>query len=148
MQDKNVDSLSNILSRTATVGTPSNGHAAPPEESDALTLAEMSGTAMRPANKNLTRLHVIKKDGKVFTFQYHFLDARSTFEGGAFTLLFCGAKHWELTVKGHGPKFWMVYDFLTLHRWPYLREAVRDMADEGETVFTSIEIKDVTPKPE
>ena len=43
---------------------------------------------MRPANKPLTRMHVIKKDGSVRTFYYHFLDVESVFDGGTFTLFF------------------------------------------------------------
>ena len=124
----------------------------PVEEQDpeTLSIGQMDGrySTLRPANKTLTRMHVILKDGKVVSFQNHFLDARSTFEGGTFVLLFCGAKHWELTVKGHGPKFWAVYDYCTQHRWPYLREATRDFGGEGETVFTEIRIKDVTPSPD
>ena len=142
------DSLETILKR---VVPPAKGP--PPEEpedAEALAVGQMDGryAALRPANKPLTRLHVVKKDGKVSSFQYHFLDARSVYEGGRFVLLFCGARHWELAVTGHGPRFWAVYDYCTTHRWPYLREAVRDFAGEGETVLTGIEIRDVTPKTE
>jgi hypothetical protein len=123
----------------------------PVEEQDpeTLTIAEMDGrySTLRPANKTLTRMHVILKNGKIFSFQNHYLDVRSTFEGGTFVLLFAGTKHYEVTVIGHGPKFWAVYDYCTQHRWPYLREATRDFAADGETVFTEIRIVDVTPKP-
>jgi hypothetical protein len=50
-------------------------------------------------------------------------------------------------VKGRGKGFWKAYDYVTLFRWPYIREAVRDFDKEG-TVFTEIKITDVTPKPE
>ena len=147
------DSLDRILKGASPKGPPPAPAPASEDGSDALTVAQMDGkySSMRPANKTLTRMHVILKDGKVFTFQYHFLDARSTFEGGVFKLLFIGAKHWELTVKGHGPQFWRIYDLVTLHRWAYLREATGSMPGVGgddETVFASIEIKDVTPKPD
>lgn len=111
-------------------------------------------TQCRPcwsANKNLTRIHVILKDGKVRSFQYAFLDALSTYEGGAFTLMLAGVKHWQVTVQGHGKDFWRVYDLCTLHRLPYLREASGSMAglaEKGETALASIDIKDVTPKDE
>lgn len=145
------DKLADILNRT-TPGAPPPPATEEPD-GEALTIAQMDGksSSLRPANKNLTRLHVVLKDGKVCSFQYHYLGAMSAFEGGKFTLLFEGAKHWELTVKGHGPKFWAVYDYCTLHRWPYLREATGSMpgaAADGETVFTEITIKDVTPKSE
>jgi hypothetical protein len=146
------DPLSTILKRQAP-GPPSLAPSAalPPDgpEPDALTIAQMDGdyAGMRPATRNLTRLHVVLKDGKVRSFQYHFLDVESTFDGGAFILLFAGTKHWQITVKGHGPKFWAIYDSCTLHRWPYLREATMSMPGaDGETVLTEIKIQDVTPR--
>ena len=105
-------------------------------------------STMPPANKPLTRLHVILKDGRVRSYQFHFLDAESTFDGNSFKLLFAGVKHWEVTVKGRGPQFWRIYDLVTLHRLPYLREAIRDFAGADETVLTEIIIRDVTPRPE
>jgi hypothetical protein len=99
--------------------------AAVPEDAEAEELAidEKDGkdASVRAANKNLTRLHIIDTAGKVRTFQYHFLDVDSTFDGGTFTLVFVGErKHWEVVVRGYGPKFWSVYDYITLHRLPYL----------------------------
>lgn len=132
-----------------------NGHQPEPEEPkdpEALTIADMNGAAaLRPANKNLTRLHVVQKDGSVHSFQYHHLDSNSVFDGHGFTLLFVGAKHWQVAVKGSGPKLWAIYDYLTLHRWPYLREEPRAFEDDGKaaakaTIFTEIKITDVTPK--
>jgi hypothetical protein len=121
------------------------------EESDALAFAEMNGrySSMRPANKLLTRMHVVKKDGAVFTFQFAFLDARSTFDGNSFKLLFVGAKMWEVTVIGRGKGFWRLYDLITLHRWAYLMEATGSMpgaVEDGETVLTEIKIIDVSPR--
>lgn len=142
------DSLEKMLKRT---GLPNDEPEA--EDSEELTIAQMDGrySTLRPANKNLTRLHVILKDGKVRSYQYHFLDALSTFDGNTFTLVFAGVKHWQLTVKGHGPSLWRLYDLCTLHRLPYLREAAGSMpgiAGEGETVLTEIKIQDVTPRQE
>ncbi|OWK42138.1 hypothetical protein FRUB_04216 [Fimbriiglobus ruber] len=121
------------------------------DDCETLTISQMDGkyATLRPANKTLTRIHVILKDGKVRSYQYAFLDALSTYDGGTFTLLFAGVKHWALTVKGHGPNFWRIYDLCTLHRLPYLREASGSMAEsggEGETILTEIKIVDATPK--
>ena len=120
------------------------------EESDAIAIAEMSGThAMRPAHRNLTRIHIVDKAGKVRTFQYNHLDAMSSYEGGGFVLTFAGTKHWQVTVKGSGAKLWSIYDSITLHRCPYLREASGSLPGaDGETVLTSIEFKDITPRSE
>ncbi len=94
----------------------------------------------------LTRLHIRTKDGTTHAFMYHQLDSNAEFKGGEFKLLFAGAKHWEIRVKGNGPRLWEVFDYLCLHRWPFLVEATRDFGGDGDTVFASIEIVDVTPK--
>lgn len=133
---------------------PDGETAAEPQDADALTLADMNGeyATLRAANKLLTRLHIIDKAGKVFSFQYHHLDSHSVYDGGKITLVFVGAKHWEISAKGQGPDVWKIYDYITLHRWPYLREASGSMpgaaATDKDTVFTEITIKDVTPRPE
>jgi hypothetical protein len=149
MSARNDDPIRALLKRTPGSPPPTLPSAASDEaEPDCLTISQMDGqyASMRPTNKNLTRMHVVKKDGKVHSYQYHFLDAESTFDGGTFTLLFAGVKHWQIRVRGHGPNFWSVYDYISLHRWPYLREATGSMPGvDGETVFTSIEITDVTP---
>lgn len=121
-----------------------------PPDPEALTIAEMNGsTALRPANKLLTRLHIVLKDGSVHTMIYHHLDSNAHFHGDSFTLVFIGAKHWSVTVKGHGPKFWAIFDYITLFRWAYIREEPRDFkSDKDATVFTEITIRDVTPKLE
>ncbi len=64
-------------------------------------------------------------------------------------MVFAGVKHWRVEVSGHGPDLWRVYDLVTLHRLPYLREASGGMAGvgrDGETVLAEILITDVTPK--
>lgn len=145
------DSLEKIL-RTAGGKPPPKDDPLPTAdeaEDGALTIADMDGrySTMRPANRNLTRLHVMLKDGSVQSFQFAYLDARSTYNGKEFVLVFAGLKHYQITVKGHGPKFWMIYDYCTTHRWPYLRAALRDFGgDATETVLSEIEIKDVTPR--
>jgi hypothetical protein len=131
------------------VGKPQE--AAPESDSERLTLEDMNGdySTMRPANKPLLRLHIRKKDGTVRTLFYHHIDAEGSFEGDSFTLLFCGAKHWELTVKGHGEEMWRIYDYISLNRWPYLLEATdheAQFADKGKTVLTEISVQEVTPR--
>jgi hypothetical protein len=146
------DNLSQLLSRKAQQAAqlPVTEWVAPADE---ITIAGMNGqySNMKPADRNLTRIHFMDKTGRVRTFQYAYLDSESTFEGGTFTLIFTGVKHWLITVKGHGKSFWAIYDSITLHRWTYLREGSGSMPEangEGETVFTKIEFKDITPKPE
>lgn len=121
-----------------------SGEQADDEAIEPGTLKE--GNLARPANKLLTRFHVVTKDGTTHAFMYHQLDSNATFKGSEFTLLFAGAKHWQITVKGSGPKFWKVFDYICLHRWPFIVEATRDFGGDTDTVFTEIEIKDVTPK--
>jgi hypothetical protein len=116
-------------------------------EPEVLTLAQMDGSAetMRPADKEIARLHVILKDGSVRTFINDHLDVEHRFESGKFSLVFAGTKHWRIDVEGRN--LWQVFDYLTLRRWPYLREATRDFAGDGETIITRIAIHDVTPQP-
>jgi hypothetical protein len=76
---------------------------------------------------------------------------RSTCDGKEFVFVFAGTKHYEVTVRGHGPRYWAIYDYISTHRWPYLREATGNesrFSDAEETVLTSIVVKDVTPKAE
>lgn len=134
------DSLSRILNSTEPPATEADSDA------EAVSIGDMEGKAPRPANKVLTRLHVVLKDGSVHTFVYHHLDSNATFNGNSFTLVFVGAKHWQVQVKGRGKEFWRAFDYITLFRWPYLREATRDFGD-GLT-FSEIRITDVTPRPE
>jgi hypothetical protein len=158
MPDTNDDNptLKRILSESVPK-RPSSASPSPPpatvpdDDDDAITFAQMNGkySTLRPENKTIPRLHVVDKTGKVRSFQYVHLDSDSNFDGGEFSVVFAGTKHWKLTVKGHGKMFWRVYDYISLHRWPYIREEARDFGngkDDGETVFTSIEFTDVTPK--
>lgn len=138
------DSLNRLLNK-ATPDAPAAYATEIVEESDAITIAEMNGK-LRPANKTLTRIHFVLKDGRVRSYQYAYLDSETTFDGNSFTLLFAGVKHHKITVTGHGPEFWRAYDLISLHRLPYLREATRGFADKSETVFTEIKIVDVTPR--
>jgi len=118
----------------------------PPEqdaESEEMTIASMDGkyATMRPANKALTRIHIVHSDGKVETLYFHHIDAKSEYNGGSFTFLFSGAKLWELTVEGRN--LWRLYDYISLSRWPYIRVAHRDFGGKDEEVFTAARIKDI-----
>lgn len=149
MPASNSDRLNDILKRTAPNGDHLKESDLLPDEgeAEALTIAQMDGkySSMRPANKPLTRLHVIHKDGKVESLQYHHLDAKSEFNGHSFVFLFSGAKLWELTVEGRN--LWRMYDYISLCRWPYIRVANRDFDAESEMV-TSAKIKEIEiPEP-
>ena len=115
---------------------------------EALPLSTISGGLARPWNKPLNRLHVMTKDGVVHTLLYHELQGNALYQGGRMEFVFAGAaRHWKVVVTGSGPRFWEVYDYLTLGRWPYLVEATRGFkGEDGDTVFDRIEIVDVTPK--
>jgi hypothetical protein len=74
---------------------------------------------------------------------------KGTFECGEFVVIFAGTEHRQLTVRGSGHEFWRAYDLISLHRLPYLREATENeakFAGKGVTVFTSVGLRDVTPK--
>jgi hypothetical protein len=113
---------------------------------DELTIGQMDGkySTMRPGNKELARMHVILKDGSVQTFQFAHLDAKSVFNGQKFVLQFIGAKHWAVEIEGRN--IWRMYDYCTLKRWPYIREATRDFGQDEETVTTKVTITDITPR--
>ena len=136
------DSLTKFFSRAALA----TDEAEPPETGhDGLALADLhAAAAPRPAFRNLTRLHLVLRGGTVHTFQYAWLDAESTFDGRSFVLHFGGSRPQRVTVRGHGPRFWAAYDYVTLHRWPYLREATGSLpgAAGGDLVITGIAIED------
>ena len=141
------ETLDSLLSKAN--GKPVGDKEPTPEpDGEELSIGQMS-TGVRPANKNLTRIHVIRRNGDVESFQYHYSDVKGVFKGSEFVVIFAGTKHWQLSVKGHGPEFWRAYDLITLHRLPFLREATgneAEFASKGETVFTEVRVADVTPK--
>ena len=102
---------------------------------------------LRPANGNLTRLHIVLRNGRVRTMQYADLTSDASFDGDQFTLPFAGVKPLRVTVKGHGPNLWALYDYCCLHRCPYLREASGSLRGIGtdDTVLECITITDATP---
>jgi hypothetical protein len=141
------ESWDDVLSKHA-------GHDGIPDQDDpALTFGEMDGGAtMRPANKELARLHVIDAEGNVKTFAYDHFDVRHEFYGARFSVFFAGTKHWRLDVEG--TNLWRAYDYITLRRWPYLRAVPGNAAKfagngvQAEPVITKVEWHDVTPRPE
>jgi hypothetical protein len=92
---------------------------------------------------------MLRMRDNVRTFEYDHLDVEHRFSGGKFSLVFAGTKHWRIDVEGHGD-LWKIFDYCTLRRWPYLREATGSMPgagrSDGETVLTKIEIHDITPR--
>ena len=139
------DSLKEILTGTKPKPRAEEELPLAEDEAEELSIAQMKGdySTLRPANKSLTRLHVIHKDGKVETLYYHHLDAKSEFNGNSFTFLFTGAKLWELTVEGRN--LWRLYDYISLSRWPYLRVVTRDFGGKGDSdeVVTAVRIKEI-----
>lgn len=135
------DSLKNILAG----GKPKPDEVETTADDEFLSLADMAGNPLRPANRTLTRLHVIHRDGTVETLFYHHIDAKAEYRGNSFTFLFSGARLWELTVEGRN--LWRMFDYISLSRWPFIRVATRDFDQDGEVV-TAVRIKDVTPRGE
>lgn len=137
-------SLDELFGRPMTdIPTQGRGEAKEEKSDDSLTLADMQGV-MRPANKEIGRLHVIDSKGVVRTFNYDHLDVEHRFDGERFSVVFAGTKHYRIDVTGRN--LWRVYDYITIRRWPYLRQAPRDFASDGEMIITLIEIHDITPK--
>lgn len=101
----------------------------------------------RAANKALPRFFVFFNKlgfgpGKkaVRQFQYIELDSDGDEEDGCgfgltdtgqeFSVKIAGSKLWKLTVRGRN--LWEIYDYLSLHRLPWLRVADRDFADADD----------------
>jgi len=142
-----------------------------PENSDRddeiVTLAAKGGeykASGRPANKALPRFFVFfsksgyaigKKAAK--QFQYVEMDSDGDDEDGCgfgftesgqeFSIKVAGSKQWKLTVRGRN--LWEIYDYLTLHRMPWIRVADRDFADADDAagqkpIILSIEIRELS----
>lgn len=117
------------------------------KEAEAISLADMDGkyATLRPDNKAVMRLHVVDRPGNVRSFQYVHLDSDSRFghtkNGQFFVLRFIGSQTMQVTV--HGRNLWRLYDYIVLHRWPYLRVADRDFAGDKEAIVTAVDIEEV-----
>jgi hypothetical protein len=118
------------------------------KDPEAVGIAELKQLPRRPENKPIARLHVVEENGDVRSFQYFHLDSGSKFVGNGFTLVFVGAKHYEVKVEGYGPKLWSIYDYCCLHRWRLLVAVHRGIApeDKDATVLTKIKVTDITPR--
>jgi hypothetical protein len=55
-----------------------------------------------------------------------------------FIIEFNEPEKWRVTVCGRNLEKY--YDYITQHRLPWIREAERDFAGDGEPIITSIEI--------
>ena len=119
-------------------------------DDETVSLVARSGTykaSGRPANKPLPRFVVFfnkhgygvgKKAAK--QFQYVELDSDGdetdgcgfgyTENGQEFSIKLVGSKLWKLTIRGRN--LWEIYDYLTLHRLPWLRVADRDFPDADD----------------
>lgn len=134
--------LADILELDKAAGKPAA------DDPETVSLAEMDGkyARLRPDNQGVTRLHVVDRRGNVRSFQYVHLDSDGEFghdeNGQFFVVRFTwgtGSQRMEVTVRGRN--LWRMYDYIQLHRWPYLRVADRDFAGDKEPVVTSIDMQ-------
>ena len=135
-------------------------------DDETVSLVTRSGTykaAGRPSNKALQRFIVFfSKDGygvgkkSAKQFQYVEMDSDGdesdgcgfgyTESGQEFSIKLVGSKVWKLTVRGRN--LWETYDYLTLHRLPWLRVADRDFPDADDPagkkpIILSIDIEEM-----
>ena len=100
----------------------------------------------RPSQKPLYSIHFIMPKGEVWSFQYMHLDSKSSYSGELITLRFLSME--PVQVQIHGRNLWRVYDYIHQHRMPWVMEAVRDFAKDGQTIITRIRITPVVPGDE
>lgn len=66
--------------------------------------------------------------------------------GQEFSIKLAGSRLWKLTVRGRN--LWEIYDYLTLHRLPWIRVADRDFPDGGEAakkpIILSADLEEIT----
>lgn len=146
------DSYDDVLQSAAASGGVRHGHGStgPAErDSEGISLADMDGrySTLRPTNHNIPRLHVVERSGTVHTYQYVHLQSDSSFaateNGQVFTLEFALTDQRLARITVEGRNLWRVFDYCTLHRWPYLKAADRDIAQGKEPVITDIRIEEM-----
>ncbi len=98
-----------------------------------------------PANKPVFALHCIGANGAIRSFQYVDLDSDSRYEPGVILLRFTGTKVLEVTIRGRN--LWRLYDGIHRHVISWVMEAGRDFAQDGESIISRIEIREVTKEP-
>jgi len=94
------------------------------------------------ANKPVFSLHCIAATGTIRSFQYVDLDSDSRYEPGIIHLRFTGTKVLEVTIRGRN--LWRLYDGIHRHVIRWVMEAGRDFAQDGDSIISRIEIKEVT----
>lgn len=107
----------------------------PPEEAE----IDPGPCASVPRHRFVTALEV-RHPGKPWeAFQYQHIGTRSEFEPTRFVVTFEGREErYKLIVKGrnlHG-----IYTLIIQARLEWLQEAVRDFAEDGKPIVTSVEV--------
>jgi hypothetical protein len=90
----------------------------------------------RPANRPLYSIHFISPKGEVRSFQYVHLDSNSSFSAECITLKFLGMEPEKVVIRGRN--LWRLYDYIHQHRMPWVVQAARDFAQDGQTVITQV----------
>ena len=109
--------------------------------------------AGRPANHAIPRLHFILGDRTISFCQYAELTSFGKFfpatggTGESFILYFNGRVPMEILVEGRN--LWAIFDYISVHRLPWVRELLkgRDFEDERASVIHRITIRPVTQEP-
>jgi hypothetical protein len=115
-----------------------------PEEETGLPLL-MDGEYQpygRPANKPLYSIHFIDSSREIRSFQYVHLDSDSTYSPDCITLRFLGMEPVKVSI--HGRNLWRLHDYIHQHRVPWILEAARDLARDGQPIVTEVVFADVT----
>jgi hypothetical protein len=117
---------------------------APPDEESGLpSLSDKQYAAHgRPANKPIYSIHFVNPAGDVHSFQMVHLDSHSTYSAECITLKFLGMEPVRVVIRGRN--LWRLYDYIHQHRIPWVVEAARDFAQDGQTVVTQIAFTNVT----
>jgi hypothetical protein len=90
----------------------------------------------RPSNQPLFSIHFIAAGGDVRSFQYMHLCSDSSYTPQQILLRFTASK--MITVLISGRNLWELYDYIHEHRMPWVREASRDFALDGESIVTKL----------
>jgi hypothetical protein len=96
----------------------------------------------RPANNPIYSIHFVNPKGEVRSFQYVHLDSNSSFSAECISLKFLGMEPVKVIIRGRN--LWCLYDYLHQHRIPWIMEAARDFAQDGQTIVTQIGFTTVT----
>jgi hypothetical protein len=144
-----VGGLDSIMNRTTTapVGREDEGAVILPGPGDDYRAAG------RQANHGIARIHFILGDRTICFGQYAELDSFGKFfpatgdAGESFVICFKARVPMEIVVEGRN--LWSVFDYISVHRMPWVRELAkeRDFEDETTTVIHRITIRPVSPEP-